>query len=64
MKDLLKKGVIKLSTPSENQYLSSIFLIAEKDAGLCPVLNLKKLNEYISAKWTKCAKSTSKMHTF
>ena len=47
IKEWLTKDVVKLSTPSENQYLSLTFLIPKKAAGHCFVLNLKKLNQYI-----------------
>ena len=47
IQDLLREGAVKLSEPSSDQFLSSIFLIPKKNGGHHPVINLKKLNQHI-----------------
>ena len=46
---LLEEGAIKLSTPSQNQYLSSISLVPEKDVGHHQEINLKQLAHSVCA---------------
>lgn len=45
---LLYKGAIIATTPSDNQFLSSFFLIDKKTGGKRFILNLKKLNNFLS----------------
>lgn len=46
---LLRKGWIKLSSSSQNQYISPVFFpsVSKKDAYYLPVLTLKRLNQHI-----------------
>ena len=44
---MLEKQAIKLVQLSKDQFLSTLFLVAKKNTGHCPVINLKKLNRYI-----------------
>jgi len=47
IEEMLEKGAIQQAQPTVNQFLSSIFLVPKKDGGNRPVINLKKLNEFI-----------------
>ena len=47
VQDMLKKGVIVVSNPKEDQFLSSLFLLQKKDGRNRPVVNLKDLNSNI-----------------
>ena len=44
---MLEKGAIIKLDPSPDQFLSKIFTVLEKDRGNRPVINLKKLNNFI-----------------
>ena len=44
---ILENQAIKLAQPSKDQFLSTPVLVAKKDTGHCPVINLKKLDWYI-----------------
>ena len=44
---LAKQAVEVVNFPSENQFLSSIFLVPKKGGGNRPVINLKELNHHI-----------------
>ena len=46
--DMLFKGAIKEVPHEENEYISNIFLVKKKNGKYRPVINLKKLNEYVS----------------
>ena len=47
---MLLKGAITQLTPAEDQqgFYSNIFLVPKKDGGMRPVINLKRLNEFIT----------------
>ena len=49
VESMLSKGAIKEIHPSESQegFYSSLFLVPKKDRGTRPVINLKRLNEFI-----------------
>ena len=48
IQEMLKKDAVKLVQHStENQFLSSIFIVPKKDSGHRPVINLRKLNKHI-----------------
>ena len=49
IKKLLQKGAITKLLPSEAQqgFYSYLFLVPKKDGGMRPVINLKRLNEYV-----------------
>ena len=49
IKKLLQKGAITKLLPSEAQqgFYSNLFLVPKKDGGMRPVINLKRLNEYV-----------------
>ena len=44
---MLKKGDISLKKKSEDQFLSTLFLVGKKDGGKRPVINLEELNKSI-----------------
>ena len=48
IQELLRKEMVKVSEPSSDQFLSSIFLIPKKNGGHRSIVNLKKFNQYIS----------------
>ena len=43
----LDKGIIKKSSPVENQFISTIFLRPKKDGSFRMILNLKELNKFV-----------------
>ena len=45
--EMIQKGEITQVQESQDQILSSIFLVPKKDMGYRPVINLKRLNSYI-----------------
>lgn len=45
--DLLKKGAIAPTLEEKGQFISNIFLVKKKNNKYRPVINLKKLNEFI-----------------
>ena len=47
VQDMLQKGAIIEVLPCKDQFLSPVFLVPKKDGGNRPVINLKKLNQYI-----------------
>ena len=47
IQELLGEGAIKLSTPSQNQYLGSVSLVPEKDVSHHPEINLKQRILYV-----------------
>ena len=47
IQQFLRKTAINLSTPSENQYLSLVFLVPKKASVNRPVVNSKRLNQHI-----------------
>jgi len=46
---MLVKGAILRVLPCQDQFLSNIFLVPKKSGGMRPIINLKKLNEFIHA---------------
>ena len=44
---MLRKGAITLAQPTQNQFLSNIFLTPKKNGAFRPVVNLKSLNQII-----------------
>ena len=47
VKDLLAKGAVIESTLSQEGFVSQIFLVAKKEGGQRPVINLKALNRFV-----------------
>ena len=47
VKELLAKGAVVESTPSQEGFVSQIFLVAKKEGGQRPVINLKALNRFV-----------------
>ena len=47
VQELLQKGVILESCPSNENFISQIFLVEKKGGGQHPVINLKALNQYV-----------------
>ena len=47
IKQMLKKGVIIKVDPSPDEFLSNIFTVPKKDGVNRPMINLKKLNNFI-----------------
>ena len=47
VQEMLQKGAIQKEEKCQGQFLSSLFVIAKKDSGFRPVINLKALNQYI-----------------
>ena len=45
---MLTKGAISKVRPSQDQFLSNIFILPKKDGGNRPVINLKHLNSFIN----------------
>ena len=44
---LLQKGAIKLVEKSDDQFISTIFIVPKKDGTSRPVINLRYLNEFV-----------------
>lgn len=44
---LVQKGAIKQVPPSEDQFISTIFIVPKKDGSFRPIINLKYLNEFV-----------------
>ena len=53
IQDLLGKGAIEETQPNGWGFISNVFLVPKKDGGQRPVINLKKLNEYVHTKHFK-----------
>ena len=47
VQQLLKKGIIEVVLPCDNQVISSIFLRKQRNGSYCMILNLKGLSESI-----------------
>ena len=47
VKTLLQKGAIQLSNHEDNEFISNIFLVKKKNGKYRPVINLRKLNEFV-----------------
>ena len=47
VEEMIQKGAIQEVSPIPGQFVSSIFIVEKKDSGYRPVINLKKLNQYI-----------------
>ena len=47
IQEMLSKGVISLTNKSEDQFLSNLFLVGNKNRGNRSVINLKELNKPI-----------------
>ena len=47
VKEMLSKGAIQKVKPTRDHFISNIFLVPKKDGGNRPVINLKKLNQFI-----------------
>ena len=48
IQSMLNKGAIIKVHPVQNQFVSNIFLRPKKSGGLRPIINLKKLNQFIT----------------
>ena len=46
--EMLQKGAIQVVSPMNGEFLSSVFLVKQKDGGNRPVINLKELNSYVT----------------
>lgn len=46
--DLLNKGAIEPCVHEANEFISNLFLVQKKNGKFRPVINLKKLNEYVT----------------
>ncbi|KAM4692000.1 uncharacterized protein WCC33_016822 [Rhinophrynus dorsalis] len=55
IKELVKKGAVRLVSGSAPGFVSNIFLVGKKDAGLRLVINLRSLNKYILYRHFKMA---------
>ena len=44
---MLRKGAIRIAIPKENQLLSNIFIRPKKDGEFRPIINLKRLNQFV-----------------
>ena len=44
---MLEKGAIQETQPTGKGFMSNVFLVPKKDGGQTPLINLKKLNEYV-----------------
>ena len=44
LKEMLRKGAIMRTQPTQGEFLSNLFLMGKKDEGYRPVINLKMLN--------------------
>jgi hypothetical protein len=49
----LEKGAISEALPTGRGFVSNIFLVLKKDGSQRPVINLKKLNEYVQTEHFK-----------
>ena len=47
LKEMLRKGAIMRTQPTQGEFLSNLFLMGKKDGGYRPVINLKMLNQFI-----------------
>ena len=47
VQDMILKGAIIEVSPTQGQYVSTIFLVTKKDGGMRPVINLKYLNHLV-----------------
>ena len=47
VQELLRKGAITPARVSKDQFDSSIFLRPKKDGRFCPIINFKRLNQFI-----------------
>ena len=47
VQEMIKKMAIKEVSACSDQFLSPVFLVTKKDGGQRPVINLKKLNQYV-----------------
>lgn len=45
--ELLRKGAIVQSSVEENQFISNIFVVKKPDNKFRPIINLKKLNQFV-----------------
>ena len=46
VQELLQKGAIVKTEFSSDKFISNIFLVQKKNGKVCPVINLRKLNQY------------------
>ena len=44
---MLRKGAMRIVIPKENQLLSNIFIRPKKDGEFRPIINLKRLNQFV-----------------
>ena len=47
IKNLLNLGAIQISKNEKDQFISNLFLVKKKNGKFRPVINLRKLNEFV-----------------
>ena len=47
VEDMLAKGAIRVAIPKEDQFLSNVFVTPKGEGQYRPIINLKRLNEYV-----------------
>ena len=47
IKDLISKGAIKVVSPQEDQFTSTVFLVRKENGDFRPVINLRPLNQFL-----------------
>ena len=53
IRELLAKGAVVETTRSQEGFVSQVFLVAKKEGGQRPVINLKALNVFVKHKISK-----------
>ena len=53
IRELLSKGAVVETTPSQGSFVSQLFLVEKKERGQRPVINLKALDMFVKHKHFK-----------